>query len=465
MDQPDQPRPGATEAVASPDAAAVDAPTGGEVGALVLFVGAVTTALVVSFLCSIFESVLLSVGRGHVESLAKTGSKAGKILKRWKRSDIEVPIAAILILNTMAHTVGATVAGSSYEAVFGAGTIGIFSAIFTAAVLFFTEIIPKTLGVAFAERLAVPVTLAVRGMVFLMSPLLVVTSWLSRLLTRGAKRQTTSIEEIRLLAALGRREGDVGPRLAGFVEGVASLQELTASDVMVPRVSIAFLSGTRSLDDNLEIVRESGHSRFPFTPTGDLDDIDGVVLAKELLFLDHDLPEGAEPSWDSVKQALLVVPEGKPLDEVLRLFQEQRKHLAIVVDEYGGTMGLLTLEDILEEIVGEIEDETDRVEHVIVKRADGTLSCRGHAETRKMFKVLGMEDEKTDFVTVGGFVADLLGRVPLADDVVEWKNLRFKVIKASSRRAERLVVAMVGPPRTSGSDEEGGPRSPRPSEP
>jgi CBS domain containing-hemolysin-like protein len=155
------------------------------------------------------------------------------------------------------------------------------------------------------------------------------------------------------------------------------------------------------------------------------------------------------------------VPEGKPLDEVLRLFQDQRKHLAIVVDEYGGTMGLLTLEDILEEIVGEIEDETDRVEHVIVKRADGTLLCRGHAETRKMFKVLGMEDEKTDFVTVGGFVADLLGRVPQPDDVAEWKNLRFKVTKASSRRAERVEVSMVRRPLESEADVEDAPRTPR----
>ena len=251
---------------------------------------AVSFALVISFLCSIFESVLLSVSRGHVEAMAKGGTRAGKILERWKKRHIEVPIAAILILNTLAHTVGATVAGSSYESVFDSSTLWVFSLVFTLAVLLFTEIIPKTLGVAFANRLAGPVTLFVRGLVVLLAPLLYLTSKLSKALTGKQKRPVTSVEEIHLLAALGSREGDVGPRVASFIEGVASLKELTVRDVMVPRGGIVYLSGDKNLNENLELVRSSGHSRFPFTPTGDLDDVEGVVLAKELLFLEHDDP-------------------------------------------------------------------------------------------------------------------------------------------------------------------------------
>jgi CBS domain containing-hemolysin-like protein len=411
-------------------------------GAWLVLAAAVSSALIISFLCSIFESVLLSVSRGHVEAMAKRGSRAGQILKGWKKENIELPIASILILNTLAHTIGATVAGSSYEAVFDVDTLWIFSLVFTLAVLIFTEIIPKTLGVTFASRLAGPVTQAVRVLVTVLKPVLWVTSQISRKLTGDHAKPVTSIEEIRLLAALGSREGGVKPRVARFIEGVASLTELTVHDVMVPRGGVAFLAGDKSFEENLEIVRNSGHSRFPFTPSGELDDVDGVVLAKELLFLDHDSPGKTKPDWDNLKSPLLVVPEGKPLDQTLRLFQDQRKHLAVVVDEYGGTQGVVTLEDVLEEIVGEIEDETDRVERLIVKRSDGSLLCRGWAETRKMFKVLGIED-KVDYVTVGGFVADLLGRVPKVDDEVEWKHLRFKVIKASRRRAERIVVTAL----------------------
>ncbi|HHH31076.1 MAG TPA: HlyC/CorC family transporter [Polyangiaceae bacterium] len=449
MDEPEQPSDvlakhdaGASTMLVAQDPLPLEAADeGGGAGALIVFVLAVGSALIFSFLCSIFESVLLSVSRGHVEAMARQGSRAGQILKGWKRHDIEVPIAAILILNTIAHTVGATMAGSSYEKVFDPATVGYFSAVFTLAILLFTEIIPKTLGVTFANRLSGPVTLAVWALVKVLTPILWVTNAISKQLTKGHNKPVTSIEEIRLLAALGKSEGAVGPRFAQFIEGVASLRELTVHDVMVPRVSIAYLAGNRTLEENLAIIQKSGHSRFPFTATGDLDDVDGIVLAKELLFLDRDSEEPLD--WAEVKSPLVVVPEGKHLDEVLRLFQEQRKHMAVVVDEYGGTQGVVTLEDVLEEIVGEIEDETDRVERLIDKLPSGAYLCRGHAETRKLFKVVGIED-KPDFVTVGGLVADLLGHVPKVGDVAEYKKrLRFEVTKASKRRAERLLVTVM----------------------
>lgn len=433
--------------VASDEPAMADDAPMGTSGALVVFIIAVSSALFFSFMCSIFESVLLSVSRGHVEAMAKQGSRAGKILRRWKRSDIEVPVAAILILNTVAHTVGSTVAGSSYEGAFGKGTLAYFSIVFTIAILLFTEIIPKTVGVAFANRLAGPVTIAVRGLVFLLWPFLKITTWISRRLTGEQKRPVTSIEEIRLLAAIGSHEGDVGPRFAAFIDGIASLAELTVHDVMVPRVSIAYLSGKKSFAENLEVVRKSGHSRFPFTPSGDLDDVQGIVLAKELFFENHD-SEGAEVDWAEMQSPLLVVPETKHLDKVLRLFQAERKHLAVVVDEYGGTQGVVTLEDVLEEIVGEIEDETDRVERQIVKLTDGRFRCRAVAETRKLFKVVGIE-EKVEPVTMGGFVADILGHVPKVGDVAVWKNLEIEVTKASRRRAEQVVVKVAHAPTPS----------------
>ncbi len=447
MDEPEQPSDvlakhdaGESTTLVAQDPPPTEGVEGGGAGALVVFVLAVGSALLFSFLCSIFESVLLSVSRGHVEAMARQGTRAGKILKGWKRHDIEVPIAAILILNTIAHTVGATMAGSSYEKVFDPTTVAYFSAVFTLAILLFTEIIPKTLGVTFANRLAGPVTIAVWALVKFLTPILWITNAISKQLTKGHEKPVTSIEEIRLLAALGKSEGAVGPRFAQFIEGVASLRELTVHDVMVPRVSIAYLAGNRSLQDNLDIIQKSGHSRFPFTPTGDLDDVEGIVLAKELLFLDHSDDEPLD--WGDVKSPLVVVPETKYLDEVLRLFQEQRKHMAVVVDEYGGTQGVVTLEDVLEEIVGEIEDETDRVERLIDKLPSGAYLCRGHAETRKLFKVVGIED-KTDFVTVGGFVGDLLGHVPKVGDIAEYKRLRFEVTKASKRRAERLLVTVM----------------------
>jgi putative hemolysin len=405
---------------------------------MLVFASAVALALVVSFLCSISEAVLLSVGHAQIEALGK--SRAGNIMREFKR-EIDVPIAAILILNTFANTIGAAVAGATYGRVFDPSTLWIFSVVFTLAILFFSEIIPKTLGVTHSGRLAAPVALWVRATITFLRPLLFVTRAVSGLMRRGQPPPITSIDEIRLLASAGRSEGAVGSRVAEMIEGAAALRELTAYDVMVPRAGIAYLSGSRSLEENLMVIRRSGHSRFPFTPDGELDKVEGVVLAKELLFRLRETEDASD--YRSLLSPLLVVPASVPLERLLRTFQEQRRHLAIVVDEYGGTQGIVTLEDVLEEIVGEIEDESDRVDPNIIRRPDDSLVVRGWAETRKVFELLGIDDEDVEMVTIGGFFAELVGRVPRADDAVEWKGHRFTVLRATARRAERIEVRRV----------------------
>ncbi len=401
-----------------------------------VFVSSVVVALVVSFVCSISEATLLSVGHARVLALKKT--RAGRILAEFKRQ-IDVPIAAILVLNTFANTIGAAVAGAKYAELFGTPTLWLFSLLFTLAVLIFSEIVPKTLGVSFAAKLAAPVALLVRVLVSAFRPLLVVTRAIASVLTRGSERPTTSIEEIRLLAAVGRTEGALGKRVAAMIEGAAALRDLTAYDVLVPRSRMMVLSGARTLEENLEIVRSTGHSRFPFTATGELDAISGMVLTKDLLFA---LRDGGEPRWADLVGALPVVPSTLPLDRLLSAFQEQRRHLALVVDEYGGTQGLVTLEDVLEEIVGEIDDESDRLDPTIQRKADGSLLCRGWCEVRKVADLLSITDEADDVdaVTIGGLVAELIGRIPKKGDEVQWHGHTLVVVRASARRAERVEV-------------------------
>jgi CBS domain containing-hemolysin-like protein len=406
---------------------------------MLVFALAVASALVVSFLCSISEAVLLSVRHAQIEALH--GSRAGQILRRFKR-EIDVPIAAILILNTIANTAGAAIAGASFSEVWDPSKLWVFTLCFTVAVLMFTEIAPKTLGVALAGRLAAPVAYGVQVMIVALRPIISVTRLLSRALTRGEKAPVTSLDEIRLLAALGRSEGVLHKGVAGMIEGTVRLRELRARDVMVPRGGMMCLSGARSLEENLRLAQETGHSRFPFTHSGNPDQLDGIVLVKDLLFQLQATP--GEPNWDSLLGKLQVVPDSMPLEGLLQTFREQRRHLALVVDEYGGTQGLVTLEDVLEEIVGEIEDENDRVHSFIVKRADGSLLCRGWAETRKVFEALGLGVE-TDSVSLGGFISETVGRVPRAGDVVRADGVEFRVLIASPRRAESIEVRRVAP--------------------
>jgi CBS domain containing-hemolysin-like protein len=402
---------------------------------MIVFLLAVATALVVSFLCSIFESVLLSVGYAQVEALNKSGSRAGRILERFKR-EMDVPIAAILILNTIAHTVGASVAGATYGDVMDPSTLWIFSIVFTVAILLFTEIIPKTIGISFAGRLAAPVALSVQGLVVALRPVLFVTRAIARLLRPGKKPPVTSVEEIRLLAAVGRAEGVVGEHTASIIVGASELRELTAVHVMVPRTRVVWLSGTQSLEENLEVLRKSGLSRAPFSSDGDLDHAEGVILTKELLFQ----AKGAEKlDWNALLIPPVIVPETSSLQALLRKFQKEQRHMAFVIDEHGGLSGIVTLEDVLEELVGEIWDESDRRRPDVVVRPDGGATCHGLAETRKVAERLGVQLE-TKAVTLSGFLAEKLGELPRVGAVVEDSGYRFEVTLANPRRAEQIEV-------------------------
>ncbi len=404
-----------------------------------VFVTAICVALVVSFLCSIFESGLLSVGHAHVEAMERSGLRSGRILKKFKR-EIDAPIGAILIANTIAHTIGASVAGASYVDVFNPETLWIFTIVFTLAVLLITEIIPKTLGVIYATNLASPIAYGILFLTRLLLPLVRTTELISRSLRGGKQPPVTSAEEIRLLAMLGRNEGVVGARTAKIIEGATHLRDLKAEHVMVPRSFVRYLSASLSLKENLDIIRTFQHSRFPFSPTKELDDARGIVLTKDLLFRLGE-SDGGQFDWEEIVREPLFVPPSKPLIDLLQVFQSTRNHLAVVVNEYGGVDGILTLEDVLEEVVGEIEDESDEPEEKLVPRPDGSLIAAPTAELRKVCERLDLPWEPgLDVLSVGGLVQLMLGRFPVRGDSFEWRGARFEILSASARSAEEIRI-------------------------
>ncbi len=407
---------------------------------MLLLITAVGVVLVVSFLCSIFESVLLSVTRPQIELLASDGRRAGTLLARFKEN-MDVPIAAILIVNTAAHTIGAAVAGASYTNVFSSNTLWLFSILFTIAVLLLTEIIPKTLGVSYTSVLAPSVAHGIQWLTVVLRPLVVLSERISRSLRDDTDVPVTSAEEIRLMALLGRSEGVVGASTAGMIVSATQLKHLRAKDVMLPREDVQFLSGTMNRDEVLAVLRQTGHSRFPYSPTGELDDVTGVVLVKELLYRllanEDDVVD-----WESVRLDALVVPESSPLLRLLRTFQDSHRHLAIVVDEYGGVEGIVTLEDVLEEIVGEIDDESDLPANDIIERKDGTLFIHAAVDLRKLSAKLGIPwDPESDVSTIGGLVSEELERIPAVGDSITWRGYEITVLRADRQHATLLRVS------------------------
>ena len=400
---------------------------------------AVSVVLIVSFLCSIFESVLLSLTRPQIELMVQQKKRAGRLLAKYKEN-MDVPIAAILILNTAAHTIGAAAAGASYTSVFDASTLWVFSLVFTLAVLLLTEIIPKTLGVSYTSVLAAPVAYGINFLTLVLKPMVLVSERISRSLRSKSDIPVTSTEEIRLLASLGRSAGVVGVKTAGIIVGATHLRHMHAHDLILPREAVRFLSADMDRRQVMDYVRSSGHSRFPFSPTGDLDNVTGVVLVKDLMYwlLQN---EGQEIAWEEITREALIVPGSQPLIQLLRTYQDTRRHLAVVVDEYGSVEGIVTLEDLLEEIVGDILDESDLPLSDVQQEPGGSLVVNAHVDLRKLSAMLGVPwDPEIEPTTVGGLVIEELERIPVVGDIIDRNDFTIEVLRADRRRVSSLRV-------------------------
>jgi len=319
---------------------------------------AVSLAIIVSAFCSICEAVLYSISPSQVELLNKTGRSSGIILRNLRR-DIDQPITAILTLNTVANTVGAAFAGAAVAKLYGAHSVLWFSAAFTLSILIFSEILPKTVGVTFSFRLAPLIAMPLFWMVFMLKPII----WLCRLITRLIPQQHSkdniSAEELQAIASLSLQSGEIDVDQARVINNVLILQSKMVRQVMTPRTVTFSLNEDNTVADAMEqIQRLTSHSRVPIY-SGEPDNVTGIIMPKEVLLA------AARQQFDqrlsSLKQSVHFVPETAPLNRILIDFFDRRQHLFIVVDEYGSMTGVISMEDILEEIVGrEIIDESDR---------------------------------------------------------------------------------------------------------
>jgi CBS domain containing-hemolysin-like protein len=328
-------------------------------------IAAVSFAVGISAMCSLFEAVLYSVPIGHIESMAESGRKSGLIL-RDLREKVDRPIAAILSLNTIANTAGAAVAGAAALNVFGEGPrwgvsrIAWFSAAFTLAILLLSEVIPKTVGVMYARGLAGVVAPPLLALVWIFRPLIWLTGQLTRLLARGASESGVSVDEITVMARLGLKSGALDAGEVAVIENILSLEGRTVRDIMTPRTVMSSLSSSLTIGDLKEspaLVKAFNHSRVPVYDR-DADDVVGMIHRRDVL------TAMAQTQWSRTLEEFMrpvdFVAETLTVDRLLRRLLETRQHLMLAIDEFGGLAGLVTLEDVLEEILGtEIVDEFD----------------------------------------------------------------------------------------------------------
>jgi CBS domain containing-hemolysin-like protein len=318
----------------------------------------ITLALILSALCSVCEAVLYSISNSQVELLKKTGHTSANLLENL-RNDINEPITAILTLNTIANTIGAAIAGAIVAKLYGDHHVFWFSAAFTLAILIFSEIIPKTIGVTFSVRLAPLITYPLNVMVIVLKPIIWLCRSITRLIPQSKDAGNVSAEELRTIAALSLKSGDIEIDQERVIKNVLVLQKKMVRQVMTPRTVTFSLDEKMTVNEALELITQiSSHSRVPVY-SSEPDNVTGIIMREDILL--SAAQQRGDLQLASFKQPVHFVPETAPLNRIFIDFFDRRQHLFIVVDEYGSMTGIISMEDILEEIVGrEIIDESDK---------------------------------------------------------------------------------------------------------
>jgi CBS domain containing-hemolysin-like protein len=321
----------------------------------------ITTVLLSIFLsafCSICEAVLYSISTSQLEMLKKSGHSSAHLLQNLK-ADIDEPITAILTLNTIANTIGAAIAGAAAARLFGDQYLIWFSITFTLFILILSEIIPKTMGVSFAARLAPFIATPLYWMVFFLKPIVWVCRSIIRLLPKNQDEGNISAEELQTIAALSLKSGEIEADQERIIANVLELQSKIVRQVMTPRTVTFSLNEHLTVEEAMRLVNElSSHSRVPVYDN-EPDNVTGIIMRKDVLLAAAE--NKSKLTLSRLMHPVHFVPETAPLNRILIDFFDQRQHLFVVVDEYGSMTGIISMEDILEEIVGrEIVDESDK---------------------------------------------------------------------------------------------------------
>ena len=318
----------------------------------------VLLVLVTSAICSLFEAVLYSIPGTFVEQLEQSGRPAGRILKQMKEQ-VDRPITAILSLNTISNTGGGALAGALAAGALGGGNVIYFSIVFTLAILLFAEVVPKTIGVVYARQLAPIIARPMYLLVGAFKPLIGLVQIMTKLIRKGHKEQPVSDADLLTLVVSGLRSGTLNQDEARVIENVLSMDTRTVKQVMTPRPVVFTLSARTSAREAVSEDAIEKYSRIPVFGK-DPDDLVGVVRAVDILTAMAN--DRFDVKMEQITRPIHFVIDSTPLDDLLRTFLKRRQHLVAVIDEFGGISGIVTLEDVLEELIGrEIVDESDQV--------------------------------------------------------------------------------------------------------
>jgi putative hemolysin len=425
---------------------------------IALQLGLIAVLVVLNGVFSATEIALVTIRRSRLAQLVDDGNRAAQRVQRLKSNPgqfLAVIQVGITFLGFLASAFAAVSLVQGLEA--GLATLGplediagflalvIVTGLLTLFTIVFGELVPKQIGLAHAERVAMTFSglIEVLGRVF--SPLVALLTFVTRQVSRIFRADVTvderiSSEELRLIIEQGGEQGILEAEEEQMIHAVIELGEQRVHEVMVPRIAMVTLSAAATFEEAIDTIVEEGHSRIPVYEES-VDEIVGILYAKDLLpFLKG---SGQRPGLRTLLRTPVFVPESMTVDDLLHELQRRKVHLAVVLDEYGGTAGLVTIEDLIEEIVGEIQDEYDVEEPMIERISDHEARVDGRAavdDLQELFDTtFGLEDED-EYDTVGGLIYHRIGGVPKPGDEVRVDGLVLTVETTDGRRVGKVLV-------------------------
>ena len=403
---------------------------------------ALPALLVLSGFFSGSETALLSLDKLRVRLLQQQGRRgADKLAKLLDNPDRL--LSGILVGNNLINIAASVIATGLFVGYFGEQGEWLTVIILTPLLLIFAEVCPKTYAAQYPEKMSFFVLNPIRLVLWLLAPVVYVVSALSRLLTsffRGEAAEGLSVseDEIRAIIEVGEESGVVAADQRRMLHGIFDLSETRVRDVMIPRIEVVGIDISASFQEVLDLIRSDNHSRFPVF-SDSLDSVVGIVHSKEVFdYIDRT----EDFSLRDICRKPYFVPESKRIAVLLQSFRQQHQHLAMVVDEYGGVEGIVTLEDVVEEIVGEIHDEYDIEEIDFRQLAPGRFLVDGAVSLRTVNRHFGLDLPEDHVTTLAGYLLRIMGKIPSEGESFEENGIIFRVKRMEDRRIEEVEMTL-----------------------
>ena len=405
----------------------------------------IAVLLAVSAVCSATETAFSACNRIRLKKLADSGSKSAK--KAVKICDnFDKALTAILIGNNVVNIASSSLATVIFTEKFGSGSVGIATLVMTVLVLIFGEIIPKSLAKENAESFSVFMSTPLSIFMFVTTPLIYIFMGIKNLVSKiiGKKKNQPSVteEELKYIIDEIEDEGVLEQQESDLVRSALDFDEITISEILVPRVNVVGVEINDEPDKIKNLFVENKYSRLPVYEN-DLDHIVGVLHQSD--FFEMYINGGKKIS--EIMNEPLYITENKHISEILRIMQRDKVHMAVVLDQYGGTEGICTLEDIIEELVGEIYDESDEEDTSFIKMSENSYDISADLSVSDFLERLGLPEDtiETERNSMGGWIMDLLDRIPVQNELIEFPPFRMRVIIADEQKIDRIKILYKKP--------------------